>query len=157
MPREINKTDATSLVSAFGSVRGAVNSRKEELATVQGWGEVKVQRWYKSVREPFRVEGTEKKVGGQIRALEAVSVGTLPPAVTKVSSGRQVDEEDVDFDMAVAESLRIAEEEANEMDELFVRQESTESAPIPRAGSKRRAEEPELSEGIAAALAKFRS
>jgi DNA excision repair protein ERCC-1 len=38
VPRSINKTDAVSLVSAFGSVRAAVNARPEEDAVVSGWG-----------------------------------------------------------------------------------------------------------------------
>jgi DNA excision repair protein ERCC-1 len=38
VPRSINKTDAVSLVSAFGSVRAVVNARPEEVAVVSGWG-----------------------------------------------------------------------------------------------------------------------
>ena len=55
VPRSINKTDALSLVSAFGSVRAAVNGRPEEIGEITGWGEKKVQRWVGTVREPFRV------------------------------------------------------------------------------------------------------
>ena len=73
VPRSINKTDALSLVSAFGSVRAAVNARPEEIGEITGWGEKKVQRWVGTVREPFRVrrdgrrgsgfEGEESSVG----------------------------------------------------------------------------------------------
>ena len=55
VPRSINKTDALSLVSAFGSVRAAVNARPEEIGEITGWGEKKVQRWFGTVRENFRV------------------------------------------------------------------------------------------------------
>lgn len=70
--RSVNKTDAVGLVSAFGSVRGAVNARPEEVAGVSGWGEKKVARWCGTVREGFRVrragrrgvEGGEREAGG---------------------------------------------------------------------------------------------
>ena len=63
VPRSVNKTDAISLVTRFGSVRAAVNARPEEIAELTGWGEKKVQRWYESVREPFRVKKAAKRVG----------------------------------------------------------------------------------------------
>lgn len=55
-PRGINKPDAVSLISVFGSLQRAVNAPPEEVATVPGWGEKKVQRWCTTVREPFRVK-----------------------------------------------------------------------------------------------------
>lgn len=55
VPRSINKTDAVGLVSAFGSIRAAVNARPEEIGAITGWGEKKVQRWCETVRQPFRV------------------------------------------------------------------------------------------------------
>lgn len=61
MPRSVNKTDAVALVSAFGSVRAAVNARPEEIAGITGWGEKKVQRWCGTVREPFRVRRAAKR------------------------------------------------------------------------------------------------
>lgn len=153
VPRGINKTDATSLVSAFGSIRAAVNARREELSTVQGWGEIKVKRWYDTVREPFRLEGTEKRAGAERKVVNTVAIGTLP-TITNVPL--RLSGEDADLETAIAESLRTMEE-SNDTDELFVHQESTQSAPVSQMRSKRRAEEPELSESIAAALAKFRS
>lgn len=61
VPRSINKTDALSLVSAFGSVRAAVNARPEEIGEITGWGEKKVQRWVGTVRENFRVRKAARK------------------------------------------------------------------------------------------------
>lgn len=61
VPRSINKTDAVSLVSNFGSIRTAINARPEEIALVAGWGEKKVQRWCQVVREPFRIQKTAKR------------------------------------------------------------------------------------------------
>lgn len=60
-PRSINKTDAVSLVSQFGTVRTAVNARHEDVATIAGWGEKKVQQWCHSVREPFRIQRSAKR------------------------------------------------------------------------------------------------
>ena len=61
IPRSINKTDAVSLVSSFGSVRTAINARPEEISLIAGWGEKKVQRWCTSVREPFRVKKAARR------------------------------------------------------------------------------------------------
>ena len=61
VPRSINKTDALSLVSAFGSVRNAVNARPEEIGEITGWGEKKVQRWCGTVRENFRVRKAARR------------------------------------------------------------------------------------------------
>ena len=64
VPRSINKTDALSLVSAFGSVRAAVNARPEEIGEITGWGEKKVERWVGTVRENFRVRKAAKRGAG---------------------------------------------------------------------------------------------
>ena len=75
VPRSINKTDALSLVSAFGSIRAAVNARPEEIGEITGWGEKKVQRWVGTVRENFRVRKATKRGPGLLR--EESSMG--PP------------------------------------------------------------------------------
>lgn len=76
IPRSINKTDAVSLVSAFGTIRGAVNARPEEIAVVGGWGEKKVRRWCAVVEEPFRAKKAAKRKGKEsertVRSLGAV-------------------------------------------------------------------------------------
>ena len=61
VPRSINKTDALSLVSSFGSVRAAVNARPEEIGEITGWGEKKVQRWCGTVRENFRIKKAARR------------------------------------------------------------------------------------------------
>lgn len=61
VPRSINKTDAVGLVSAFGSVRAAINARPEEIAMIAGWGEKKVQRWCSTIRENFRASKAAKR------------------------------------------------------------------------------------------------
>jgi DNA excision repair protein ERCC-1 len=72
IPRSINKTDAVSLVSAFGSVRAAVNARPEEIAVINGWGEKKVRRWCEVVQEPFRVRKAARR---RLERNNEVSIG----------------------------------------------------------------------------------
>lgn len=60
-PRSVNKTDAVSLVSQFGSIRTAVNARHEDVAGIAGWGDKKVERWCTSVSEPFRIKRAGKR------------------------------------------------------------------------------------------------
>jgi DNA excision repair protein ERCC-1 len=61
-PRGINRADAVSLVSNFGTIRTAVNAENEEVGLVGGWGERKVTRWHAAVREPFRSRVATRKV-----------------------------------------------------------------------------------------------
>ena len=75
VPRSINKTDAVGLVSAFGSIRAAVNARPEQIAEVSGWGEKKVMRWCGTVREPFRVRKAAKRGIGLQRGESSVTEG----------------------------------------------------------------------------------
>ncbi|MCJ1456454.1 ssDNA endonuclease and repair protein rad10 [Mycoblastus sanguinarius] len=91
VPRSINKTDAVSLVSAFGSLRAAVNARPEEIGEITGWGEKKVQRWCGTVRENFRVRKAAKRKAGLAR--EGSSIG-LP----RGESSMGVEREDSLFD-----------------------------------------------------------
>lgn len=88
IPRSINKTDAVGMVSAFGSVRAAINARPEEIGTIAGWGEKKVQRWCETVRENFRV----KKAARRGLALE------------RADSSRGLTREDSLFEEATEES-----------------------------------------------------
>lgn len=73
VPRSINKSDAASLISTFGSLQNAVNAQPEQISAVPGWGERKVRQWSNAVREDFRIE-TAKKVEapkrGVFRSLE---------------------------------------------------------------------------------------
>lgn len=74
-PRQINKTDAASLISNFGSLRAAVNAQPEELAMIPGWGEKKVKSWYTTVREPFRVKRAAKAGSGLLRQQGSLAAG----------------------------------------------------------------------------------
>ena len=89
-PRSVNKTDAVSLVSQFGTIRTAVNARHEDVAGIAGWGEKKVQRWCAAVREQFRIQRAAKR--GLARENTDVSrpgsrAATLSRDVTRGESG----------------------------------------------------------------------
>lgn len=58
-PRSINKSDAASLMSTFGSLRAAVNAQPEQISSVPGWGERKVQQWSSAVKEDFRTQASK--------------------------------------------------------------------------------------------------
>lgn len=62
VPRSINKSDAASLISTFGSLQAAINAQPEQISSVPGWGEKKVRQWSNAVREDFRVATSKKKV-----------------------------------------------------------------------------------------------
>ncbi|KAJ5238640.1 Mating-type switching protein swi10 [Penicillium chermesinum] len=71
-PRSINKTDVTSLISSFGTLQNAINAHPEQLASIPGWGQRKVQQWYNAVREDFRVETAKKSDRSQKHHVSAV-------------------------------------------------------------------------------------
>ncbi|KAK5108387.1 hypothetical protein LTR62_008343 [Meristemomyces frigidus] len=91
-PRSVNKTDAVSLVSQFGTVRTAVNARHEDVATIAGWGEKKVQRWCAAVREPFRIERAGRRMLSTQGTEASVAEGEVagPPEANGNGSGASV-------------------------------------------------------------------
>ncbi|KAI4162020.1 MAG: hypothetical protein LQ342_004332 [Letrouitia transgressa] len=74
IPRSINQTDATSLISAFGSIKAAINARPEEVGMIPGWGEKKVQRWCGTVSEPFRMKKAAKRGVGLQRGESSMTL-----------------------------------------------------------------------------------
>ncbi|EXJ81973.1 DNA excision repair protein ERCC-1 [Capronia coronata CBS 617.96] len=182
-PRTINKTDAASLISNFGSLRAAVNAQPEELALVPGWGEKKIKAWVTTVREPFRVRRAAKSSAALLRQEStmasdgastpaetsggaatpiAIPIGTVPSLSRQASSAvntpqhteagpsqkrPRLEELPVDDFMYDEEAalLALAEEEARMTD-----------AEKPKAAQAVTRKEPELSEGVMAALAKLR-
>lgn len=130
-PRTINKSDAASLISTFGSLQNAVNAQPEVLSAVPGWGEKKVQQWCNAVRENFRVETTKK----------ATAAGSISQSRTPVP--RQPQHADIDEDEAV---LRAVLEESRQTAHASALKDTTNEVP-PEEG---------MSEGVMAALAKLR-
>ena len=168
-PRSINKTDAVSLVSQFGTIRTAVNARHEDVAGIAGWGEKKVQRWCASVREPFRVKKAAKRGIGREESsrMQASRAGTLSrdvttgegelpsrPATASKKPAMPFEEESRD-----AESLFVDEEAA--MQEIMAGMEEPERRrrPVveqPEPPRKKRKEDDDVGEGVMAALSKLR-
>ncbi|KAK6383102.1 ssDNA endonuclease and repair protein rad10 [Exophiala oligosperma] len=181
-PRTINKTDAASLISNFGSLRAAVNAQPEELALVPGWGEKKVKAWTTTVREPFRVKRAAKSNAALLRqestmysdgdsapltpdagpTLTPIPISTVPslsrqgtsiPSVADPAEGSRGQKrprlEEIPMDDGLDEDeaalVAMVEAESNLAD-----------AEKPKVAQAVARKEPELSEGVMAALAKLR-
>ncbi|CAJ2505414.1 Uu.00g128080.m01.CDS01 [Anthostomella pinea] len=183
VPRGINKADSISLVSAFGSIKNAVNADPEQVAVIGGWGEKKVKRWCGVVEEPFRVQQAAKRrlissesstAVDQAMPLSRVPLRDMPSLAASASRGSATpqppsqqqsrprptetphsrpaqfhiadpdmdDEEEEMLAAAIAESKRTAAQERA-------------SRPDATTSANARTED-QLSEGIAAALAKLR-
>lgn len=183
-PRTINKTDATSLVGNFGSLRAAVNAEPEELAMVPGWGEKKVKAWCSAVREPFRVKRAgrmdvtlhreETSMTGDGRQSSTESSRAATPLTSAVPiSKASVSRLESTTPTLSRESTRpesshkrprLQEISADEVDdeEALAAFASTEDAPSDAPSqhavpvSRPAPKDPELTSGVAAALAKLR-
>ncbi|KAI9376507.1 restriction endonuclease type II-like protein [Aspergillus egyptiacus] len=128
-PRSINKSDAASLISTFGTLQNAINAQPEQISAVPGWGEKKVKQWCNAVREDFRVEKTKKATAPK-RTLLGKTLNSNDGADT------------------MADASGAARE--NEEERLFV---EAHDQPIRSGGD---GQNEEMSEGIMAALAKLR-
>ncbi|KAK3725177.1 ssDNA endonuclease and repair protein rad10 [Vermiconidia calcicola] len=179
-PRSINKTDAVSLVSQFGTLRTAVNARHEDVAMVAGWGERKCQQWCGSVREPFRVKraarrgiGREGTGASSMMSREATrdegSESPMPLASGEGPSLRRQQSTGTSrpgtADADRRPSTRLAEEVSVRDDEGHEEAlaEAMTAAPVPpkRAPStevpkKRKHADDPLEDGVMAALSKLR-
>ena len=174
-PRSVNKTDAVSLVSQFGSLRTAVNARHEDVAGIAGWGEKKVQRWCASVTEPFRIQRAARRgVGREVSGF--VGEGASPaPAVSgdvelrpnageqdAASDGLGTADADLRPSSRLAEQVSVQNGAPFEEDEEALAEAMT-SAPVvppkhvePEVPRKRKADEEPVNDGVMAALSKLR-
>ena len=149
-PRYINKSDAASLISTFGSLRDAVNAQPEQISGVPGWGERKVRQWSSAVTEDFKVEKAKGKSAPQ-RQQKAVGEGgggmggnkNVPLATNTniASEGAHNDEEEAML-LAAAEAASRAERQGDSTKE--------------NTSSSKNGADGEMSEGITAALARLR-
>ncbi|KAI9741589.1 MAG: ssDNA endonuclease and repair protein rad10 [Claussenomyces sp. TS43310] len=178
VPRSINKTDAVSLVSAFGSVRGAVNARPEEIAVIGGWGETKVRRWCEVVQEPFRVRQTARRRlrnespaaegSGQdtpSRLESAIPLGRIPlREMSSMGEGQRSVEESSraetpkEPEKAPTASKEIPMWEPGDDDEeaMIAAAIEEEESLVRQKRQEQIRKDNELSDGVAAALAKLR-
>ncbi|KAJ5757902.1 uncharacterized protein N7511_006596 [Penicillium nucicola] len=140
-PRSINKSDAASLISTFGSLQNAINAQPEQISAVPGWGEKKVQQWCNAVREDFRVESTKKSTTAAVptKPTRPAPAPAQAPANDTPDHDIDEDEEEAILRAVMAESRKTAAEA----------RQSGETRP-PGVQPE------EMSEGITAALARLR-
>ncbi|ETS74484.1 hypothetical protein PFICI_14350 [Pestalotiopsis fici W106-1] len=173
VPRGINKADAVSLVSAFGSIRAAVNAEPEQVSIIGGWGEKKVQRWCSVVEEPFRIQHHAKRraiasessnATDQALPLSRVPLRDMPSLSTAASRGSSTPQpQQVRKENSQAKSGQFQirdpanDDEDGDEDAMIAAaiEESKKTAALEGASSARQNED-QLSEGIAAALARLR-
>lgn len=175
VPRSINKTDAVTLVSAFGSIRAAINALPEEVAVVGGWGEKKVRSWCGVVDEPFRARKAARRELGRREPTDNGGEDTenildraLPLSRVPLREMSSLGEKSTAKD--IAESSRAAEpvkqfqmwdpdEDYDEDDDEAAMAAAIALEEESQAHEKRREisrKESEMSGGIAAALANLR-
>jgi len=161
VPRGVNKTDAMSLVSSFGSIRTAVNASPEEVLLVAGWGEKKVQRWCNTVREPFRIKKAAKR--GLVRDDSRPSISR---EATRVGANSGMEAQNQAVRLGIATTVPISASPAQKVrapeiddDELAMFEASGYVPPVVTSKSvtsAAKAAPKELDGGIAAALARLR-
>lgn len=147
VPRSINKSDAASLISTFGSLQAAINAQPEQISSIPGWGERKVRQWCNAVREDFRVEKAKRRTAPDRSRTTDSALGTSGAEVRNLNSiapHREETQEDEEEAMLLAQEARTIEEE------------EAKRRKAPESGSTNAWEEEGMSEGIAAALAKLR-
>lgn len=139
-PRSINKSDAASLISTFGSLQNAVNAQPEQISAVPGWGEKKVKQWCSTVREGFRVESAKRKTRGGIAGSHAT--GGVEGQEDKPFNPSETNED------TAAETILADAEDGR----LEARRQAVEERRMQELSQQEEA----MSEGIMAALAKYR-
>ncbi len=174
-PRSINKTDAASLISNYGTLRVAVNAQPEELALIPGWGEKKVKDWCNAVRESFRVRSAAR-TGVGLRRNESSTGGMedrddsrTPNRQTSIPISMVPGQETSDLGLSKKAATPEPATKRRRMEELMPGDTDSdeeaaiiaaaEDAPVaqhslPRKDSCKSQEA--MSEGVAAALAKLR-
>ncbi|RAK83146.1 mating-type switching protein Swi10 [Aspergillus costaricaensis CBS 115574] len=138
-PRSINKSDAASLISTFGSLQNAVNAQPEQISAVPGWGEKKVKQWCSTVREGFRVESAKRKTRGGIAGSHAT--GGVEGQEDKPFNPSETNED-------TAAEIILADAEDGRLE---ARRQVVEDRRMQESSQQEG-----MSEGIMAALAKYR-
>lgn len=181
VPRSLNKSDAVALVANFGSLKNAINAEPEQLSMMSGWGGVKVKRWTAAVEEPFRAKKAAKRgfqsssaptAGRDPRAARANAAADRPE--TQEPNPRALQTKATPYSSSNYNSLagtssdrqpggaqppaqfRFLGEDSEDDEEAFEtinREEKQAPQPTHPQPSK---ESSQLSEGVAAALAKLR-
>ncbi|KAI0200951.1 restriction endonuclease type II-like protein [Astrocystis sublimbata] len=170
VPRGINKADAISLVSNFGSIKNAINADPEQVAIIGGWGEKKVKRWCSVVEEPFRVQQAKRRAitsENNTPLNQALPLSRVPmrdmPTLT-ASASPQVQQR-ADKSVAAAGVSRSSDTHIDDDEEAMLAaaieeskktaaKEQTHAPSMASGAATRKADD--LSDGVAAALARLR-
>lgn len=182
VPRSLNKSDAIALVANFGSLKNAINAEPEQLSMMSGWGGVKVKRWAAAVEEPFRAKKAAKRgfqssstatAGRDPRTASANAAADrsenkksnswvpLPTKATSYSSSNYNSPAGNASDRQSGSAqppaqFRFLDEDSEDDEEAFeMINREEKQAPQP-TGPQPSKESGQLSEGVAAALAKLR-
>ena len=178
IPRSINKTDAASLLSNYGTLRAAINAPPEELTFIPGWGEKKVKDWNNAIREEFRVRKAIKTGVGLSRdntiatgAVREGDVGSYSPR-TPVPLSMIPNRESSGLGLSKKESASLPASKRRRVQETGLQGnpvqgdlvaasfEEENMASVPAAGNMANTDKNEnrefMTEGVAAALAKLR-
>ncbi|KAE8132317.1 restriction endonuclease type II-like protein [Aspergillus pseudotamarii] len=139
-PRSINKSDAASLISTFGSLQNAINAQPEQISAVPGWGEKKVRQWCNAVREDFRVEASGKTTA-PAQNLSGQKNNEPTSQNSKMSTSTNINNED-------EEAMLAAESEGAHV--------GSQENLVGRVHPDKAAREEGMSDGIVTALAKLR-
>lgn len=128
VPRGVNKSDAVSLVSNFGSLKNAINAEPEQIGIISGWGGVKVRRWSSAIEEPFRVKKAARRTIAETAATSSALIdprfaakssqvpsggsGHRPAATSREAqaSNPDADEEEAMISAAIEESKRTSQQ-----------------------------------------------
>ena len=163
VPRGVNKSDAVSLVSNFGSLKNAVNAEPEQIGIISGWGEVKVKRWCSAIEEPFRVKKAARRTIADVVATSSALIdprlAMKPSQVpTAVAAGATRQAPTVELGQVQAQATAGSGDEEEEAMIAAAIEESKKTAQLASVESvSRKTGKPEaLSGGVAAALAKLR-
>lgn len=181
VPRSLNKSDAVALVANFGSLKNAINAEPEQLSVMSGWGGVKVKRWTAAVGEPFRAKKAAKRgvksssAATAERDLRTASANAAVDRSEKEKSNSQAPPtkpapySSSNYNSPAGNSLdrqsgvdqppaqfRFLDEDSEDDEEAFeMINREEKQAPQP-TGPQPSKESSQLSEGVAAALAKLR-
>lgn len=165
VPRGINKTDAVTIVSAFGSIKAAVNARPEEISVISGWGETKVRRWCNVVDEPFRARKATKRTlttedgeqsGGLLDRAIPLSRAPLRDMVSSGEKGASETTTGPDQPAGPTKQTPIWEPDNDDEEALIAMATEEEERSDKEKKTAQAAKDYEMSGGVAAALAKLR-
>ncbi|KAI2627021.1 restriction endonuclease type II-like protein [Hypomontagnella submonticulosa] len=178
VPRGINKADAISLVSAFGSLKNAINADPEQVSVISGWGEKKVKRWCSVVEEPFRAQHAAKRravdnenngAADKAIPLSRVPLRDMPSLSASLSrdsatpqpqaQGGQRPSKNPKDDSRIRDTTMdttMDEYEEAMLAAAIEESKKTMAQEQPSSSTSKAREEEKLSDGIAAALAKLR-